>query len=207
MDEKGLEYQPLFSNMITIILATKNLHKATEIRAILGDQNISLIPYTNFIDISINESGETLLENSLLKAEFIYRITNSPCLADDSGLFIEKLNGAPGVISSRYGVNDEERISRVLKELANSRNRNAEFRAVFVYYYAPKKYAVFEGIVKGRITYSPRGTSGFGYDPIFVPRGYRKTFAELGPEIKNRISHRAKALRKFKNFLKTKNLI
>lgn len=187
--------------MKTIILATKNLYKIAEIKQILGDQNILLLPYTNFINISINESGETLLENSLLKAEFIYRITNKPCLADDSGLFVEKLNGAPGVFSSRYGMNDEKRISRVLKELGYSRNRKAEFRAVFVYYYAPKKYAVFEGKVEGRITYSPRGTNGFGYDPIFIPRGYKKTFAELGPEIKNRISHRAKALKKFKRYL------
>jgi len=187
--------------MTEIILATKNPHKIAEIKKILGNKNIFLKPYTHFIDIEIPEPNETLLENSLLKAEVIYRFTNKPSLADDSGLFIEKLNGAPGVFSSKYGSNDKKRIERVLTELGNTKNRKAKFCAVFVYYYAPKKYAVFEGKIEGKITDVPRGTSGFGYDPIFIPHGYKKTFAELGPEIKNRISHRAKALKKFKKYL------
>lgn len=188
--------------MNEIVLATKNPHKIKEIKQIIGDKNIVLIPYTQFINIEIPEPNETLFENSLLKAEIIYRFTNKPSLADDSGLFIDKLNGAPGVFSSRYGKNDKERINRVLTELGNTKERRAKFCAVFVYYYGPRNYAVFEGEIKGRITFEPKGENGFGYDPLFIPDGYKKTFAELGPEIKNRISHRAKALKKFKNYLK-----
>lgn len=184
-----------------IVLATKNPHKVKEIRQIINKDNLLLIPCTEFIDMHLPEPGETLLENSLLKAEFIHRITKLPALADDSGLFIDRLNGAPGVLSARYGVNDEKRIERVLREMGNSRNRRAKFCAVFVYYYGPNKYEVFEGEIEGRITNEPKGESGFGYDPIFIPKGYKKTFAELGPEIKNRISHRARALKKFKEFL------
>jgi XTP/dITP diphosphohydrolase len=193
--------------MFEIVLATKNRHKVAEIEKILGNKSIVFLPYTNFINIEIGEPGETLLENSLLKAEFVYRLIGKPSLADDSGLFVEELNGAPGVFSSRYARNDRERISRVLRELGNAKNRRARFWAVFVYYFGSNKYAVFEGKVEGKITYAPRGISGFGYDPIFIPRGYNRTFAELGPEIKNRISHRARALSKFKKFLKKENLI
>lgn len=187
--------------MTEIVLATKNPHKIIEIQKILGDKDIILIPYTQFINIEIPEPNESLFENSLLKAEIIYKLTNKPSLADDSGLFIEKLNGAPGVFSSRYGKNDKERLKRVLTELGNTKNRRAKFRAVFVYYYASRKYAVFEGEIKGRIAFQPQGENGFGYDPIFIPDGYKKTFAELSPEEKNRISHRAKALKKFKKYL------
>lgn len=187
--------------MFSIILATKNLDKLKEISKILKLDNVEFYTYRDFIDMYISEPGETLLENSLLKAEFIHRIVQLPTLADDSGLFIEKLNGAPGVLSARYEIDDQKKIERVLRELGNSRNRRAWFRCVLVYYYAPKKYEVFEGEIEGRIAYEPRGEHGFGYDPIFIPKGYNKTFAELGPEVKNRISHRARALKKFKKFL------
>ncbi|MGQ9534382.1 MAG: RdgB/HAM1 family non-canonical purine NTP pyrophosphatase [bacterium] len=187
--------------MTEIVLATKNPHKILEIKKIIGSEDIVLIPYIQFINIEIPELNETLFENSLMKAKIVYKLTNKPTLADDSGLFIEKLNGAPGVFSSRYAKDDKERIKRVLSELGKSKNRKAKFCAVFVYYYAPEKYVVFEGEVQGRIASKPKGENGFGYDPIFIPDGFKKTFAELGPEIKNRISHRAKALRKFKKYL------
>ncbi|MEO0094723.1 MAG: RdgB/HAM1 family non-canonical purine NTP pyrophosphatase [candidate division WOR-3 bacterium] len=187
--------------MFHIVLATKNYHKIEEISDILHLDKVLLIPYTRFIDFHIPEPGDTLVENSFLKAEFIHKIIRLPALADDSGLFIEELNGAPGVLSSRYEVNDEKKIERVLRELGRAKNRRAWFRAVFVYFYDIKKYRVFEGEIEGRITYEPRGEWGFGYDPIFIPKGYRKTFAELGPMVKNRISHRAKALKKFRKFL------
>ncbi len=189
--------------MIEIILATKNQHKINEIKAILHNKDVLLRPYTDFTDTEITESGKTLLENSLLKAEFVFKTTIKPSLADDSGLFIDALHGAPGVFSSRYGANDKERIQRVLCELGATKNRKAKFCAVFVYFYAPHKYAVFRGEIHGRISFAPRGENGFGYDPIFIPYGYKRTFAELGPELKNRISHRAKALMKFKKYLKT----
>ncbi len=187
--------------MFSIVLATGNYNKIGEISQILNLNKVLLIPYKRFIDLHIPEPGDTLVENSLLKAEFIHRIIRLPALADDSGLFIEELNGAPGVLSSRYEINDAKRIERVLRELGRAKNRRAWFRAVFVYFYDVKKYEIFEGEIEGRITYEPRGELGFGYDPIFVPNGYKKTFAELGPKIKNRISHRAKALKKFKRFL------
>jgi len=187
--------------MFHIVLATRNFHKIEEIRQILNLNSVLLVPYTRYIDLHIPEPGDTLLENSLLKAEFTHRIIRLPSLADDSGLFVEELNGAPGVLSSRYEVNDEKRIERVLKELGKAKNRKAWFRAVFVYYYDIKKYKIFEGEIEGRIACEPRGEWGFGYDPIFIPKGYKKTFAELGPWVKNRISHRAMALKKFKKFL------
>ncbi|MEO0122885.1 MAG: RdgB/HAM1 family non-canonical purine NTP pyrophosphatase [candidate division WOR-3 bacterium] len=187
--------------MFHIVLATRNHNKIEEINQILNLNKVLLIPYTRFIDLHIPEPGDTLIENSLLKAEFIHRIIKLPALADDSGLFIEELDGAPGVLSSRYEVNDEKRIERVLRELGKAKNRRAWFRAVFVYFYDINTYKVFEGEIEGRITYEPRGEWGFGYDPIFIPKGYRKTFAELGPWVKNRISHRARALKKFKKFL------
>ncbi len=181
-----------------IILATKNPHKIEEIKSILGEKfilhTIENLPL-------VKESGRTLFENSLLKAEFIFKLTGKPSLADDSGLFVDGLNGAPGIYSSRYGRNDKKRIERVLKELKGNKNRKACFKAVFVYYYAPDKYEAFEGECEGMIADKPRGNAGFGYDPIFIPEGYKKTFAELGPEIKNRISHRAKALKKLKRYL------
>lgn len=141
------------------------------------------------------------MDNSLLKAQTFFKLTGQPCLAEDSGLFIDALNGAPGLYSSRYGTTDQKRIERVLKELGRVKNRKAKFKVVFVYYYAPGKYKVFTGECPGRIGLRPKGKSGFGYDPIFIPEGYKKTFAELGPAIKNRISHRAQALKKFKEFL------
>ncbi|MEO0128806.1 MAG: RdgB/HAM1 family non-canonical purine NTP pyrophosphatase [candidate division WOR-3 bacterium] len=186
--------------MFHIVLATRNHNKIEEISQILNLNKVLLIPYTRFIDLHIPEPGDTLVENSLLKAEFIHRIIKLPALADDSGLFIEELNGAPGVLSSRYEVNDEKKIERVLRELGRAKNRRAWFRAVFVYFYDIKTYKVFEGEIEGRIAHEPKGEWGFGYDPIFIPKGYRKTFAELGPWVKNRISHRAKALKKFKKF-------
>lgn len=183
-----------------LVLATKNANKINEIKALLGDDII----YRNLDDfsgISIKEVGRSLLQNSLLKAELAFKITAKPSLADDSGLFIDALDGAPGIYSSRYGKDDENRIAKVLKKLGSSKNRTAKFKAVFVYYYEPNKYRVFEGECRGRIASRPRGASGFGYDPIFIPKGYNKTFAELGLKVKNRLSHRARALRKFKRYL------
>lgn len=141
------------------------------------------------------------MENSLAKALFAFKVSNRPALADDSGLFIDALEGEPGIFSSRYGYDDVDRIARILKNLHDSEDRSASFRAVFVYYYELQRYEFFEGECRGTIAYEPRGNNGFGYDPIFIPDGYNKTFAELGKEIKNRISHRALALAKFKRFL------
>jgi len=185
----------------SLVLATRNEHKIVEIKAMLGSI-VDCRTLRDYLNITVKEAGRTLLENSLAKAAFTFKATGQPSLADDSGLFVEALDGEPGVYSSRYGKNDTERISRLLRNLEMKKNRAAAFRAVFVYYFAPQKYEVFRGKCIGEIALEPRGTHGFGYDPIFIPHGYTKTFAELGPDVKNKISHRAKALQEFKKYLR-----
>ena len=183
-----------------IILATRNQHKVAEIEKIIGDA-VVIQRVNDLLNINIPECGRTLLENSLAKAAFVYQLRGQATLADDSGLFVDALDGEPGVFSARYGRDDESRIGRLLKNLAGKKNRRAVFRAVFIYYFGHQKYEAFEGECKGEISMVPRGKQGFGYDPIFIPDGYKKTFAELGPATKNRISHRARALLKFRKYL------
>ncbi len=184
-----------------IVLATRNKNKISEIKEYLGT-NIKYKTLNDYFDLKVKEVGRTLSENSLAKAAFTYKISRTPSLADDSGLFVDALDGEPGIYSSRYGKDDNERITRLLKNLENKKNRQALFKAAFVFYYALNTYETFKGECAGTIAYEPRGTEGFGYDPIFIPDGYSKTFAELGMEVKNRISHRAKALAKFKKYLR-----
>lgn len=186
----------------SLVLGTRNKHKIDEIKKILA-LDIDYKTLSDYIDISIKEVGRTLLENSLTKAAFTFKISQKPSLADDSGLFVDALDGGPGVFSSRFGRNDDDRITKLLKDMQNMHDRTAQFKAVYVYYYGINMYRTFEGSCIGEITVEPRGTEGFGYDPIFIPKGYSKTFAELGPKIKNRISHRAKALEKFKKYIKS----
>ena len=183
-----------------IVLATRNENKVVEIERIIGDL-VDTQMMGDFVQVDIPECGRTLLENSLAKAAFAFRLCGQACLADDSGLFVECLNGEPGIYSARYGKNDAERIARLLAEMKGETKRAAAFRVVFVYYYAGSKYEVFEGKCLGRIALRPRGSKGFGYDPVFIPKGYKKTFAELGASVKNQISHRADALQKFRKFL------
>lgn len=188
------------TSRISLLLATRNQHKIVEIKDILGT-SIDYVLIDDYLSIDIREAGRTLTENSLAKARYAFEVTSRPSLADDSGLFVTALDNAPGVFSSRYGKDDTDRINRVLTELSGSHDRRAVFRAVFVYYTAPDRYHIFDGECWGEITHEPRGMHGFGYDPIFVPRGYKRTFAELGQTTKNRISHRARALKKFRRFL------
>jgi non-canonical purine NTP pyrophosphatase (RdgB/HAM1 family) len=183
-----------------IILATRNQHKVAEIEKIIGDL-VAVQHLNDLLKIDIPECGRTLLENSLAKAAFVYQLRGQPTLADDSGLFVDALGGEPGVFSARYGKDDESRIARLLKNLADKKNRKAAFRAVFVYCFGYGRYEAFEGECVGEISHVARGKHGFGYDPVFIPKGYKKTFAEIGPATKNRISHRARALRKFRKFL------
>jgi XTP/dITP diphosphohydrolase len=186
---------------LTIVLATQNQHKIDEIKAILGD-DINYQTIGEYLDLQLQEPGRSLRENSFTKAAFSYKVSGRASLADDSGLFVEALGGDPGVYSARYGADDKERIIKLLKNLESKKNRKAKFKAVFVYYYAPGFYEIFEGECIGRITMEPQGTGGFGYDPIFIPKGYNKTFAELGPTVKNQISHRARALEKVRRYLR-----
>jgi non-canonical purine NTP pyrophosphatase (RdgB/HAM1 family) len=188
------------SASLRIILATRNRNKVVEIEKIIGDL-VSIQAPSRSLEIDIPECGRSLSENSHAKALFVYRLYGMPTLADDSGLFVDTLDGEPGIYSARYGRNDVERIARLLRNLVDKEDRRAAFRVSFVYYYAQGKYEVFEGECVGEIAYKAKGSGGFGYDPIFIPKGYKKTFAELGPATKNRISHRARALQKFRKYL------
>ena len=152
----------------------------------------------------IPETANTLEGNARQKAMYIYENYGMDCFADDTGLEVEALNGAPGVFSARYagdGHDSEANMQKLLKELQGKENRKAQFRTAICLIMDGKEY-LFEGIVKGEIIKEKRGGAGFGYDPIFVPEGHELTFAELGNDIKNTISHRAKAVEKLCTFLK-----
>ena len=212
-----------------IVFATNNQHKLSEIRSILGNQ----FEVVSLSDIGchedIPETGQTLEENALMKAQYVYDHYHVSCFADDTGLEVDALNGAPGVYSARYasmeeqGVGSKEQeikaashdsnanMARLLRELGNNNNRRARFRTVIALIEkrdvcpcgctSIKQIHRFEGIVEGQIIRERRGGEGFGYDPIFVPDGYEQSFAELGTDIKNTISHRARAVKKLADFL------
>ncbi len=186
-----------------LVLATRNKNKIAEIKYILG----GLFDYRligDYLSDDVPESGRTLYDNSLNKALIAYELTNQPSLADDSGLFVNALNGEPGVFSARYGSTDQKRINRLLENLRGSTDRKAVFRAVFVYYHRPNVFRAFEGECPGVVAYECRGNNGFGYDPVFIPDGYEQTFAQMTSDLKNQISHRATALLKFKEFVSQK---
>lgn len=209
-----------------IVFATNNQHKLDEIRSILG----SKFEVVSLADIGchedIPETGTTLEENALMKAQYVYDHYHVSCFADDTGLEVEALNGAPGVYSARYASmasdtssispashDSEANMARLLRELENNNNRKARFRTVIALIEKKdvcpcgctsiKLIHKFEGIVNGEIIREKRGGEGFGYDPIFQPEGYTETFAELGLDIKNKISHRARATQKLAEYLKT----
>ena len=187
-----------------LVFATNNAHKLEEIAAILGEK-IKLLSLKDIeCTADIPETANTLEGNATQKAEYIYQQYGLDCFADDTGLEVEALDGAPGVFSARYageGHNSEDNMQKLLQNLQGVTNRKAQFRTVICLIWDGKKY-LFEGICKGEIIEEKRGNAGFGYDPIFVPEGYDQTFAELGNNIKNSISHRAKAVELLCNFLK-----
>ena len=188
-----------------LVFATNNAHKLDEISAILGEKVELLSLKDIHCDIDIPETSDTLEGNAMLKAEYIYEHYGLDCFADDTGLEVEALNGAPGVYSARYAGdahNSEANMKKLLQDLEGVENRKAQFRTVFALIIDGKEH-LFEGIVKGEIVKARKGTSGFGYDPIFVPEGYTQTFAEMGNTEKNKISHRAKATQKLCKFLKS----
>lgn len=190
-----------------IVFATNNSHKLSEVQQILGKHfKVLSSKDVNCLE-DIEETGKTLEENAFIKARYIKENYHHNCFADDTGLEVEALNGAPGVYSARYATNGhdfEANINKLLKELDGVENRKAQFRTVVALIINAKEYQ-FEGVIKGKIIDERKGTTGFGYDPIFVPDGYDKTFAELGDEIKNEISHRAIAVKKLADFLLIKN--
>lgn len=183
--------------MRKLVFATNNAHKLEEIRAILGDKVEVLSLKDIQCDVDIPETAETLEGNAVLKAEYIYRHYGLDCFADDTGLEVEALNGAPGVYSARYaggeGHDSEANMRKLLAEMEGKTNRKAQFRTAICLIEGGAEH-LFEGVVKGEIIEEKRGASGFGYDPVFMPEGYTETFAEMGSEEKNRISHRARAV-------------
>ena len=175
-----------YNTMKQLIFATHNAHKADEVKQIVGNlfevKNLSDI---NFFD-EIPETGNTFKANALQKAQFLHDKLNCNCFADDSGLSVDALNGEPGVLSARYAgepSNSQRNTEKLLGALKNISNRKAQFTTVIAVILDGKTH-FFEGIIHGSITESPRGEGGFGYDPIFIPEGYDKTFAELPAEIK-----------------------
>lgn len=155
------------------------------------------------INEDIPEDQQTLEGNALQKARFLYDRTGESCFADDTGLEVDALNGAPGVYSARYAgeaKNSLDNMALLLKNMSGIQNRKARFRTVIALILDGKEY-LFEGVVKGTIAEEPRGTAGFGYDPLFVPDGYSTTFAEMDSEAKNAVSHRGRAVEKLAAFL------
>jgi len=194
--------------MNKIILASNNPNKLIEFRAIFTNYNIISLSELGF-NKDIPETGSTLEENALIKVREIFKVTNSICISDDTGLEVFALNGDPGVFSARYAgepSNTKENIKKLLNELENISNRGARFRTVIAYKDSNQEL-LFEGIVQGAITLEPKGISGFGYDPVFMPNNHRLTFAEMPIDIKNSISHRANAIEKLRAYFLSKNII
>lgn len=185
-----------------LIFATHNNNKVKEVTKMLPSYlSMKSLTDINFFD-EIEETGTTFEENAQLKAKTIFDKTGKNIFADDSGLVIEALDGAPGVYSARYAGTgkDEDNIAKALKELEGKTNRKAYFISIFCLILDGKEY-FFEGRVNGTIATEIMGKNGFGYDPIFIPDGFSKSFAQMSPEKKNAISHRGKAVEKLNNFL------
>ena len=192
------------NNMRKLVFATNNLHKLEEVKAVLSGE----IEFLSLKDIGctdeIPETADTLEGNALLKAKHIYEKYGFESFADDTGLEVEALDGRPGVYSARYAGEDQnatKNIEKLLFELEGKSNRKARFRTVFALIeHTGIQY--FNGEIHGEIITELKGSTGFGYDPVFVPEGFSQTFAELGSEIKNKISHRALAVMELKHYLK-----
>ena len=196
--------------MKTIVLASRNKDKIEELRKTLVALNIELKSSYDFPDLDeVIEDKDTLEGNALKKARYTYQQTCLPSLADDTGLEVEALSGRPGVYSARYAgehVTYQQNVDKLLDELKEipTEKRGARFRTVAAFVTKAGE-CTFEGMCKGKITETEQGTGGFGYDPVFKPKGYDKTFAQLSGEEKNKISHRAKAIQKFISWLIKEN--
>lgn len=190
--------------MMKLVFATNNKNKIKEIKHLLNNslEILSLEDIQCFEDIP--ETSDTIEGNAIQKAQYVYENYGYNCFADDTGLEIEALNGEPGIYSARYAgeeKNPEMNMNKVLDKLKNVSNRNARFKTVIALI-VDGKTTCFEGIVEGEITHTKSGSEGFGYDPIFMPKGYNKTYSEMSLDIKNTMSHRAIATKKLIAFLK-----
>lgn len=189
--------------MHTLVFATNNPHKAREIEQILGGNYRILTLKDIGCQEDIEETENTLEGNALLKARYVKSKYGYDCFSEDTGLEVEALGGAPGVHTARYAGDSrspEANIALLLQNLENKVLRNARFRTIIALIINGKE-VIFEGVCPGRIAFSKRGDGGFGYDPVFIPEGFEQTFAELGEEVKNRISHRAQATEKLRSVL------
>ena len=187
------------------VLASQNPHKLAELQRILGAMTVEVVLESDVgVNVDVEETGETFEENSLLKAKAVMEATGLPAIADDSGLCVTALAGGPGVYSARYGgegLSDQERYQLVLNALKGQIDRTAKFVSVVTACFPSGDVLVARGECPGTIAYAPQGENGFGYDPVFFVPPLRKTFAQMTAEEKNSISHRGKALEKFKGEL------
>ena len=186
--------------MSTFVLATANPHKVHEIRAVLSGLGLELLERPTYVG-EVAEDADSLEGNALLKACALVQATGQPSIADDTGLFVEVLDGRPGVYSARYAGENatyEENVAKLLVELAgvDVEHRQAQFRTVVVVAYPNAHPVVVEGVLHGVIGFEPRGDEGFGYDPVFIPDGGTRTLAQMSSVEKNAVSHRGRALRK-----------
>ncbi|MBK6784582.1 MAG: RdgB/HAM1 family non-canonical purine NTP pyrophosphatase [Saprospiraceae bacterium] len=192
--------------MTELIFATKNINKSSELKEILHGTNYKVLDLNDLgFNGEIDESGSTIHDNAKIKAFYLYEKTQKPSLSEDTGLEVDELEGEPGVYSARYAGlqrSDADNVNKLLEKMKQVSDRSAQFRTVIALATSENVF-YFEGIVRGKIAESPMGHGGFGYDPVFIPKGYDKTFGELSKEIKNKISHRAKAVEKLIEFLTT----
>lgn len=190
-----------------LCFATNNRHKINEIEALLPMPYRLICLKDIGCEEDLREDGLTLEGNALQKARYIHQKYHVNCFADDTGLEVEALNGEPGVFSARYAgalKNDQDNVDLLLSKIENRTNREARFRTVIALV-EDRKERLFEGIVNGQIILEKRGANGFGYDPVFVPQGYQKTFAQMTMEEKGSVSHRGIAVKKLVDFLKARN--
>ena len=194
-----------------IIAATSNVGKVREIKKIFSDDKLEILSMGEIgIDIEIEENGMTFEENALIKARTISKMTNEIALADDSGLCVDAMDGAPGIYSARYAgedATDAQRIEKLLCELSGEENRNAKFVSVIAVVFPDGTELTADGEVLGRISDKVYGEGGFGYDPVFMSDELGKTFGEATADEKNKISHRARALDKMYQMMKERDLL
>ena len=193
--------------MKNLVFATGNSHKLQEVQSLFKEGfALSCLKDVNITE-DIPETADNLKDNALQKAWYVYNKCGIPCFADDTGLEVEALDGAPGVYSARYAGEQKDSKQNMLLLLENMKgknNRNARFRTIIAYIDENAEEHIFEGEIRGTIIENMAGENGFGYDPIFVPERYDKTFAELSSETKNSISHRARAMEKFLSYINNK---
>lgn len=195
------------NDMKELLIASNNPHKTWEISSILSNNGTKVYSLNSKgIEIDVEETADTLEGNAFKKAKEIYDAVEIPVISDDTGLFVDALDGRPGVYSARYAGENASYSDNCYKLISELKERDlnespAHFKTVICLYLSPEEYHMFEGVCPGKIITEMRGENGFGYDPLFIPDGYNKTFAELSAEEKNEVSHRGKAIEKLKEYL------